>query len=84
VTKASACDSCGMPIETGRYCDYCTDETGGLQSFEERFERMVGWQARRDPGASRQELARQTLDYMATMPAWRDHPRLEAMRSQPG
>ena len=36
-----------MPIETGRYCGYCTDETGNLQSFDERFERMTAWQARR-------------------------------------
>ena len=33
MTTAPACESCGMPIETGRYCGYCTDETGALQSF---------------------------------------------------
>ena len=53
---------------------HCTDESGQLQPFEQRFERMVAWQARRDPGASREQLERQTLDYLATMPAWRDHP----------
>jgi hypothetical protein len=42
----------------------------------ERFERMTSWQARRNPGATRQEIERQTLDYMATMPAWQDHPRV--------
>jgi hypothetical protein len=31
MTTAHACESCGMPIETGRYCDYCTDENGSLQ-----------------------------------------------------
>jgi len=46
------CESCGMPIETGRYCGYCTDETGALQSFDERFERMTAWQARRNPSAT--------------------------------
>ena len=59
-----------------RYCGYCTDETGALQPFDERFERMTAWQARRNPGATRQEIEQQTLDYMATMPAWRDHPRV--------
>jgi hypothetical protein len=54
-----------------------------LQSFDERFERMVGWQARRHPEATRQEIERQTLDYMATMPAWRDHPRVTARTSSP-
>jgi hypothetical protein len=42
-----------MTIETGRYCSYCTDSTGALQSFDERFERMVAWQARSEPEASR-------------------------------
>ena len=68
-----ACESCGMPIETGRYCSHCTDESGQLQSFDERFSRMVAWQARRNPAASREDLERQTLSYMATLPAWRDH-----------
>jgi hypothetical protein len=78
MTATAACESCGMPIETGRYCGYCTDETGALQSFDERFERMTAWQARRNPGATRQEIEQQTLDYMATMPAWRDHPRVRS------
>jgi len=81
MTTAQACESCGMPIETGRYCDYCTDENGSLQSFDERFARMTSWQARRHPEATRQEIERQTLDYMATMPAWQDHPRVVASRS---
>ena len=69
MTTTATCESCGMPIETGRYCGYCTDESGQLQAFEERFERMIAWQARRSPGTPREEIERQTLDYMATMPA---------------
>jgi len=76
MTTTATCESCGMPIETGRYCGYCTDESGQLQAFEERFERMTAWQARRSPGTPREEIERQTLDYLATMPAWRDHPRV--------
>jgi hypothetical protein len=41
---------------------------------------MTAWQARRDPGASQQEIEQQTLDYMATMPAWKDHPRVTSRR----
>ena len=78
MTNTAACESCGMPIETGRYCSYCTDASGQLQSFDERFERMVAWQSRRTPGVPRDEIERQTLDYMATMPAWREHPRVAA------
>ena len=72
------CESCGMPIESGVYCVHCTDASGQLQPFDERFERMIGWQARRHPDSSRQQLESETLAYMATMPAWRDHPRVQA------
>ena len=76
MTETHTCESCGMTIETGRYCSYCTDSTGALQSFDERFERMVNWQARKEPEASRADLEASTLAYMSTMPAWRDHPRV--------
>jgi len=72
------CESCGMPIEAGPYCQYCVDEHGKLQAFEERFERMVQWQARKEPDAARAVLEQKTLAYMATMPAWKDHPRVKA------
>lgn len=70
------CDSCGMPIESGQYCAYCTDADGNLQAFDERFERMVGWRSRQHPTAPREQLETETLAYMATMPAWKDHPRV--------
>ena len=72
------CESCGMPIETGQYCAYCTDADGVLQPFEERFEKMVAFQARREPSATREELEAATLAYLASMPAWRDHPAVRA------
>lgn len=78
MTEHNGCESCGMPIETGRYCPHCTDAEGNLQAFEDRFERMVAWQARRDPAASRERLEADTLTYLATMPAWRDHPKVRA------
>ncbi len=71
------CESCGMPIEHGPYCTHCTTADGALQPFDERFERMIQWQARRTPDASRAELAKKTLAYMATMPAWKEHPRVK-------
>ena len=80
MTTTHTCESCGMPIETGRYCAHCVDETGALQSFDDRFERMIAWETRRRPDATRDELEQATLDYMATMPAWRDHPRVAAAR----
>ena len=41
---------------------------------------VAAQQARRNPSATRQEIEQQTLDYMATMPAWQDHPRVAASR----
>jgi hypothetical protein len=72
------CQSCAMPIESGIYCQYCTDDKGKLQPFEERFERMVQWMSRQNPGLPLGEAKKQTLAYMTTMPAWRDHPKLKA------
>jgi hypothetical protein len=72
------CQSCAMPIESGIYCQYCADEKGNLQPFEERFERMVQWMSRQKPELSRDEVQNQTLAYMAQMPAWRDHPKVKA------
>ena len=71
-----------MPIETGKYCPHCVDEAGQLQSFDARFERMIAWQKRRTPGATRSELEASTLAFMAKMPAWRDHPRVRAASSE--
>lgn len=72
------CESCSMPIESGKYCSYCVDEEGQLQAFDERFERMIAFQKRRTPDASRAELEQKTLAFMSTMPAWKDHPRVKA------
>jgi hypothetical protein len=68
------CESCGMTVESGPYCQYCTDEDGKLQSFDERFLRMVQFMKRRNDDLSQDEAEAQTLAYMATMPAWRNHP----------
>ncbi|MEZ6018740.1 MAG: hypothetical protein R3F17_01195 [Planctomycetota bacterium] len=70
------CQSCGMTIEAGPYCEYCVDEHGNLQAFEERFERMQQFLRRRDPSLDDATVRARTLDYMATMPAWRDHPKV--------
>lgn len=70
------CESCGMPIETGRYCPHCVDSNGQLQDFEVRFERMVQWSLRKQPELSRAVAEQRTLDYMASLPAWRNHPRV--------
>lgn len=72
------CESCGMTIDDGTYCHHCVDDQGNLQAFEERFDRMVQWMQRRDSAVSRADAEKQTLAYMRTMPAWRDHPKVQA------
>ena len=76
-----SCESCGMPIDSGRYCAHCTDGEGNLQDFDARFAAMVSWQRRRDPSASPEQAEADTLAYLATMPAWRDHPRVSGAGS---
>ena len=63
-------------IDLYRLAHARTDDKGNLQPFEERFERMIAWQARRTPDAGRAELEKATLAFMAKMPAWKDHPRV--------
>jgi hypothetical protein len=69
-----------MPVDAGRYCEHCVDESGRLQDFNTRFDRMVSWVMRRDAHLSRPDAERQTIAYMATMPAWREHPTVIARR----
>ena len=77
------CLSCGMPLLQGSrragtdYCVHCTDDSGALQPYEERFERMTQWAMRKD-GLDRGVAEARTRDYMRGMPAWRDHPKLRS------
>ena len=71
------CESCGMPIEAGPYCPHCVDESGALQSFDVRFERMVDFMLRQDPCVGRPVAEGRARAYMGTMPAWAGHPGLE-------
>ena len=72
------CESCTMPIESGTLCQYCADEEGALRPFPEVFDRMVQWSRRQDEGLSDGEAERRTLEFMASMPAWRAHPEVRA------
>jgi hypothetical protein len=75
--ESQRCESCGMPIESGPYCNYCADEAGKLQPFEERFARMVQWMERHEAGIDRAAAEKKTLAYMGTMPAWKNHPKVK-------
>ncbi len=70
----TSCESCTMPIESGQYCTYCSDSEGRLKPFDDRFGSMVSWTMREDSGLSRAEAEAKTLEFMGTLPAWRNHP----------
>ena len=85
--NSEKCLSCGMPLTqqsrraSTDYCMYCTDDSGALQPFEERFERMTQWAMRND-GLDRKDAEARTLEYMRELPAWRDHPKLKVVPAE--
>lgn len=68
------CESCGMSIEAGPYCQHCVDAKGDLKQFEETYTRFVQW-ATKD-GTEPTEAEAKTRVYMRSMPAWKNHPSL--------
>ncbi|MEO7002072.1 MAG: zinc ribbon domain-containing protein [Ktedonobacterales bacterium] len=84
--STATCESCGMPMASAddhapghpdsAYCARCSAPDGSLQSFDERFERMLQWEMRRN-GQDRDAAEAATRAYMRAMPAWRDHPQLQ-------
>ncbi len=79
---AVTCQSCGMAIEAGPYCPYCVDEKGDLFAFKVALGRMAQFMRREKPELSEEESESSALDYMASMPAWRSHPELIAMKGK--
>ena len=77
MNNSSECQSCGMTIDSGIYCTYCTDEAGQLQPFEERYERMLQWELSENPDMPHDIVEKETKVYMRKMPAWRYHPKLQ-------
>jgi len=75
-TANATCKSCSMPIETGNYCRYCADENGNLIPFDECVERFLQWTRRHEPDLAPDAARRKTLEFMATIPAWCEHPDL--------
>ena len=74
----TSCESCTMPIESGPYCVHCASSSGQLRSFEEIFERFRQWSKSREPELEGEALRRKVLDFMASVPAWRDHPEVRS------
>ncbi|MBN2802376.1 MAG: hypothetical protein JXR91_04705 [Deltaproteobacteria bacterium] len=71
------CESCGMPIESGAYCQHCSDEHGNLQTIEERIRRMSLFMKKQNPSIDDKTARLQTIEYLKKMPAWKNHPELK-------
>jgi len=71
------CESCGMSIDDGTYCQYCVNEKGELKAFDELFERMVQWTVKEEKNISHEDAKIKTRAYMRAMPAWKNHPSLD-------
>ncbi|MCP4674171.1 MAG: hypothetical protein GY854_01345 [Deltaproteobacteria bacterium] len=82
MTENHTCQSCGMAIEAGPYCQYCVDESGELFSFKESLSRMSQFMRREAPELSDSASESKALDYMSAMPAWRSHPELLTMKKK--
>ncbi len=70
-----------MTIESGPYCEHCADASGNLRGFQEVVERFDQWTARRNPESTADEVRAKTLAFMASMPAWRDHPGIQGVQT---
>ncbi len=70
------CPSCALPIDDGTYCQHCTDDQGNLQVFQERFKCMTQWIQNKETDLTLAQAQQKTRAYMATMPAWQNHPEL--------
>jgi len=56
MTSTAACESCGMPLETGRTAATAPTTTASFRPSTSGYSRMVAWQERRNPAATREEL----------------------------
>jgi len=72
--RMESCQSCGMPLanaEPGQmYCQYCTDESGKLKSYEEIFEGTVTGYFMGMQKLGREEAEAAATEHLAKMPAW--------------
>ncbi len=75
---AIQCESCSMTIESGPYCQYCSDDSGALLPFSETVARFQQWAQKNEPEIEDGAARRKTLEFMSTMPAWSQNPELRA------
>jgi hypothetical protein len=67
-----------MPVESGPYCQYCSGPDGNLHGFDETVARMAQFYRSQDKSLTDESARAKTLSYMATMPAWKNHPKFRS------
>jgi hypothetical protein len=65
------CESCGMPVKTGKYCEHCVDENGNLETLEVRLGKMAKAFKSQIPELTEEEALEEATEYMREMPAWK-------------
>jgi hypothetical protein len=63
------CESCGIPIKKGEYCEYCAPD-GKLKSREEIREGWINFSAKNE-GISREEAEKKIDEEMKKLPFWK-------------
>lgn len=67
------CFSCGMPLDehaTGKYCQYCSNESGELKSRDDVKQGIAGWLMQITPENKNTDYLKRAESYMNAMPAW--------------
>ena len=70
MSEARGCESCGMTIDDGTYCEHCTDDKGALRSFEQVFEGTVTGYFMGMQQMPRDEAEQAAKEHLSKMPAW--------------
>jgi|YelNatPaOPRAMG01_1025707.scaffolds.fasta_scaffold13957_4 hypothetical protein len=64
------CESCGMLIKSGRYCEFCAPN-GQLLPLSKIIERMVKAVVKKQ-GVSEDVALQRVIAHLRKMPAWKD------------
>lgn len=76
------CICCGMPMnkkndfamgdESKDYCVYCAKEDGSMKSFDEAVEGMAEYMSENEK-IDKNFARKKVLEYMKSMPAWKEN-----------
>ncbi|MGB9675292.1 MAG: zinc ribbon domain-containing protein [Candidatus Nanoarchaeia archaeon] len=68
MSASSFCESCGMSIKTGKYCEFCAPN-GTLLPLSELIEKMVKAITKKQ-GVEEEVALKRVISHLRKMPAW--------------